>query len=54
MNPAATALRLHAFKQLGARYRTIVGPIRLEYGRNLNPRPLDSGGAWHLSVGYPF
>jgi outer membrane protein assembly factor BamA len=39
---------------LGLRYRTIVGPIRLEYARALNPRPLDAGGAWHLSVGYPF
>jgi outer membrane protein insertion porin family len=39
---------------LGLRYRTIVGPIRVEYGRNLNPRPRDPGGAWHVSVGYPF
>jgi outer membrane protein insertion porin family len=39
---------------LGLRYSTIVGPIRVEYGRNLNPRPQDPGGAWHISVGYPF
>jgi outer membrane protein assembly complex protein YaeT len=39
---------------LGLRYRTIVGPIRVEYARNLNPRPQDPSGAWHLSVGYPF
>jgi outer membrane protein insertion porin family len=39
---------------LGLRYRTIVGPIRVEYGRNLNPRPHDPSGAWHVSVGYPF
>ena len=39
---------------LGLRYRTIVGPIRVEYGRNLNPRQQDPGGAWHVSVGYPF
>ncbi|MGC4071223.1 MAG: BamA/TamA family outer membrane protein [Nibricoccus sp.] len=39
---------------LGLRYSTIVGPIRVEYGRNINPRPLDPGGSWHVSVGYPF
>jgi outer membrane protein assembly complex protein YaeT len=39
---------------LGLRYRTIVGPIRVEYGRNLNPRAQDAGGTWHISVGYPF
>jgi outer membrane protein assembly factor BamA len=39
---------------LGVRYRTIVGPIRVEYGRNLNPRPQDSRGRWHVSVGHPF
>lgn len=39
---------------LGVRYQTIIGPVRLEYGRNLNPRPLDPGGTFLLSVGYPF
>lgn len=39
---------------LGLRLRTPVGPLRLEYARNLNRRPLDPGGAWHFSVGFPF
>ncbi len=39
---------------LGLRYQTIVGPIRLEYGYNLNPRPLDPAGTLHFSIGFPF
>lgn len=39
---------------LGIRYQTIVGPIRLEYGRNINRRPHDPSGTWHISIGYPF
>ena len=39
---------------LGVRYQTIVGPIRLEYGRNLNPRPHDPQGTVLFSVGFPF
>lgn len=39
---------------LGVRYQTIVGPVRLEYGRNVNPRPGDPSGTLHFSVGFPF
>jgi outer membrane protein insertion porin family len=39
---------------LGVRYQTIVGPVRLEYGRNVNPRPGDPRGTLHFSVGFPF
>ncbi|MEO6568919.1 MAG: BamA/TamA family outer membrane protein, partial [Opitutaceae bacterium] len=39
---------------LGVRYQTLIGPIRLEYGRNLNPRIDDPSGTLHLSVGFPF
>jgi outer membrane protein assembly complex protein YaeT len=39
---------------LGIRYNTIVGPVRLEYGRNLNPRAGDPSGTLLLSVGFPF
>ncbi len=39
---------------LGVRYRTPIGPVRLEYGHNLNPRPLDPGGTLQLSIGVPF
>lgn len=39
---------------LGLRYQTVVGPVRLEYGHNLNPRESDPDGTLHLSVGFPF
>jgi outer membrane protein assembly factor BamA len=39
---------------LGIRYQTLIGPLRLEYGRNLNPRPDDPDGTLHFSVGFPF
>ncbi len=45
--------RLHTLGA-GLRYQTLIGPVRLEYGRNLNPRPDDPSGTWHFSVGYPF
>lgn len=39
---------------VGLRWRTIIGPIRLEYGRNLNPRPQDPSGTLQFSLGFPF
>ncbi len=39
---------------LGLRYQTLLGPLRLEYGRNLNPRPRDPDGTLHFSIGFPF
>ena len=39
---------------LGIRYQTLIGPVRLEYGRNINPRSGDPSGTWHFSIGYPF
>ncbi len=39
---------------IGINYRTLIGPVRIEYGRNLNPRPLDPSGTLLLSVGFPF
>ncbi|GAB5562215.1 MAG: hypothetical protein SynsKO_38620 [Synoicihabitans sp.] len=38
----------------GLRYDTIIGPVRLEYGRMLNPRAVDPSGTWHFSIGFPF
>jgi outer membrane protein assembly complex protein YaeT len=38
----------------GLRWRTIIGPIRLEYGHNLNPRKGDPSGTLHFSLGFPF
>jgi outer membrane protein assembly complex protein YaeT len=39
---------------VGVRYQTIVGPVRLEYGHNVNPRDGDPSGTLHFSVGFPF
>ncbi len=39
---------------LGLRFKTFMGPIRFEYGHNLNPRALDPEGTFHFSLGYPF
>jgi outer membrane protein assembly complex protein YaeT len=39
---------------LGVRFQSIIGPLRLEYGRNVNRRPDDPSGTWHFSIGYPF
>lgn len=39
---------------LGIRYHSLIGPIRLEYGRNTNRRPGDPAGTLHFSVGFPF
>lgn len=56
----AVVLREYPFDEvlysagLGLRYQTLIGPVRLEYGRNLNPRPGDPNGTWHLSIGFPF
>jgi len=39
---------------LGIRFNTMIGPLRLEYGHNLNPRELDPKGTLHFSIGFPF
>jgi outer membrane protein insertion porin family len=39
---------------LGIRWKTIIGPVRVEYGRNINPRPQDPAGTLQLSIGFPF
>jgi outer membrane protein assembly factor BamA len=39
---------------VGLRWRTLIGPIRLEYGYNLNPRPQDPSGTLQFSIGFPF
>ncbi|HEX5400211.1 MAG TPA: BamA/TamA family outer membrane protein [Verrucomicrobiae bacterium] len=38
----------------GLSWRTIIGPVRLEYGYNLNPRPGDPMGTIQFSLGMPF
>ena len=39
---------------LSLRFRTVVGPVRLEYGYNPEARDNDPSGALHFSVGFPF
>lgn len=39
---------------VGVRYQTIIGPLRAEYGYNLNPRTQDPKGTLLFSVGFPF
>lgn len=38
----------------GLRWRSLIGPVRLEYGYNLNRRSQDPVGTLHFSVGFPF
>ena len=39
---------------LGVRWKSLIGPVRLEYGHNLNPRDDDPSGTFHVSIGFPF
>ncbi len=39
---------------LGVRYQTLIGPLRAEYGKNLNPRAGDPSGTLLFSIGFPF
>lgn len=38
----------------GIRWSSIIGPVRLEYGYNLNRRSQDPHGTLHFSIGFPF
>lgn len=38
----------------GIRWKTVIGPVRLEYGHNLNRRTHDPAGTLHFSIGFPF
>ena len=38
----------------GLRWLSPFGPIRVDYGFNLDPRPGDKSGAFNFSVGSPF
>ena len=38
----------------GFRWKTLIGPARLEYGYNLHRREEDPMGTLHFSVGFPF
>jgi outer membrane protein insertion porin family len=38
----------------GFRWKTLIGPARLEYGYNLKRREDDPIGTLHFSIGFPF
>ena len=38
----------------GVRWKSLIGPVRLEYGHNLKRRNEDPAGTVHLSIGFPF
>jgi outer membrane protein insertion porin family len=38
----------------GLRWKTLIGPARLEYGYNLHRREEDPMGTLHFSIGFPF
>jgi outer membrane protein insertion porin family len=38
----------------GLRYNLPIGPIRLDYGVNPNPRKDEARGAFHFSFGFAF
>jgi outer membrane protein insertion porin family len=38
----------------GLRWKTFIGPVRVEYGYNINPRRNDPIGTLHFSLGFPF
>jgi outer membrane protein insertion porin family len=38
----------------GLRYKLPIGPIRLDYGVNPNPREHEDIGAFHFSFGFAF
>ncbi len=46
--------RLLASAGVGLRYRTAFGPIRVDWGFKLNPRPDESTNRVHLTIGHAF
>ncbi|MGI8967173.1 MAG: BamA/TamA family outer membrane protein, partial [Limisphaerales bacterium] len=38
----------------GVSWKTVIGPVRLEYGHNLNRRRFDPVGTIQFSIGFPF
>ena len=57
---SAKAIRHYPFDETlysvggGLRWKTIIGPARLEYGYNPDRRRQDPTGTLHFSLGYPF
>jgi len=39
---------------LGLRYRSALGPLRIDWGYKLNRRPGESPSRWHFTIGHAF
>jgi outer membrane protein insertion porin family len=55
--PLVSDLSLHDLRYaagLGLRYKSSIGPIRVDYGYKLNRRPGESSHQWHVTVGHAF
>lgn len=52
--PAASDLKLRQTAGGGVRYKTPVGPLRLDYARKIDRQPGESAGEWHFSLGHAF
>jgi outer membrane protein insertion porin family len=52
--PAASDLKLRQTAGAGVRYKTPVGPLRLDYARKIDREPGESAGEWHFSLGHAF
>jgi outer membrane protein assembly factor BamA len=50
-NEVFNTFRLRYSAGLGVRVSTPVGPLALDYGVNLDPRPYEDFGAFHFSIG---
>jgi len=47
-------LNWHYNAGFGFRYDTAFGPLRVDYGVKLNPRPEEARSRFHVSLGHPF
>ena len=53
-NPSMYGFDLRETAGLSIRYITPVGPISVDYGWKLDPRPGESAGEWSFTIGMVF
>lgn len=54
---ANQAINLYALRSsygVGFRYGTPIGPLRIDYGRKIDPRPGETLGEFHFNIGHSF
>ncbi|HUV59225.1 MAG TPA: outer membrane protein assembly factor BamA [Desulfatiglandales bacterium] len=49
-----TFSRIRSGAGVGIRWYSPVGPLRLEWGKNLDPKPEESESVWEFTIGTPF